>query len=127
MRRYSSFFLGMIKVLLLITGITISFCIDSAILKQASAEEVFVKYRGYVDLSPFNCDWVTRSSFINRLCYDKKEQYVIVLLRNTYYHYCEVPPSTVKEWKQADSMGRFYNAYIKGRFDCRIFKVPFYK
>ncbi len=92
----------------------------------ATAETVVVKYRGPVDLSPFACEWITRSSVVQRLCYDLRERYVIVNLNGTYYHYCEVPPNIVAAWRQADSMGRFYNAQVKGRFDCRVLRVPSY-
>lgn len=94
---------------------------------SAAAETVVVKYRGPVDLAPFNCEWVTRSSLVKRLCYDAHEEYVIVNLTGTYYHYCEVPPDIVTAWKQADSMGRFYNAQVKGQFDCRVHRIPPYK
>ncbi len=93
---------------------------------SATAETVYVKYRGSVDLAPFECEWISRSSVVKRLCYDSKEQYVIVNLKGTYYHYCEVPIRVVANWRQAVSMGRYYNAQIKGRFDCRIFHVPSY-
>lgn len=126
MRNHSCFFLNKIKLLIIITAVILLFCFDSSIPNQATAEKVYVKYRGYVDLSPFSCEWITISSFINRLCYDKKDHYVIVQLRNTYYHYCEVPKSIVDEWRHAKSMGRFYNSYIKGNFDCRFFRVPDY-
>ena len=85
--------------------------------RPPGAEIVDVKYRGQVDLAPFNCEWVTRSSVVGRLCYDSKERYVIVDLGGTYYHYCEVPPEIVSDWHKADSMGRYYNAEVKGRFD----------
>ena len=90
------------------------------------AETVNVKYRGDVDLAPFSCEWVSRSSVVNRLCYDSKEQYVIVKLKATYYHYCEVPASIIDNWRNADSMGRYYNANLKGRYDCRVNRVPQY-
>jgi hypothetical protein len=93
---------------------------------RADAETVSVKYGGMVDLAPFHCEWITRSSFINRLCYDSKEGYAIVNLNGTYYHYCEVPAWIVDQWRNAESMGRYYNAYVKGRFDCRINRVPAY-
>jgi hypothetical protein len=89
-------------------------------------ETVNVKYRGEVDLAPFDCEWVTGSSVVNRLCYDSKEQYVIVSLGGIYYHYCEVPAEIVRRWREADSMGRFYNAQVKGRFDCRVNRMPIY-
>ena len=93
---------------------------------SVGAETVIVKYRGPVDLARMSCESITRSSFINRLCYDAKEKYVIVQLDATYYHYCGVPADIVSDWRTADSMGRFYNAQIKGRFDCRQGHVPDY-
>ena len=93
----------------------------------AYAESVNVKYRGVVNLASFECEWIDRSSFINRLCYDSKERYVIVLLKNTYYHYCDVPSNIISSWKVASSMGRFYGDYIKGNFDCRINYLPSYE
>jgi len=42
------------------------------IVSAAHAETVEVKYRGPVDLAPFACEAVTRSSFIERVCYDEK-------------------------------------------------------
>ncbi|TYL95951.1 KTSC domain-containing protein [Bradyrhizobium rifense] len=97
----------------------------------ADAETVDVKYRGSVDLKPFTCQDITRSSVVNRLCYDASNQYVIVQLKTTYYHYCEMPKSVVDEWLAADSMGRYYNAKIKGTgkdgpYDCRTHRVPAY-
>jgi len=93
---------------------------------HAHADAVWVKYRGLVDLTPFHCDWIERSTLVKRLCYDAKEQYVVVNLTGTYYHYCEVPAGIVNDWLAAESMGRFYNAIVKGRFDCRQNRVPSY-
>jgi hypothetical protein len=92
-----------------------------------SAEQVMVKYRGVVDLKPFECEWYTRSSLVQRICFDARETYLLVNLNGTYYHYCEVPRSTVAAWRSADSLGRFYNQNVKGRFDCRVSRVPDYK
>jgi KTSC domain len=92
----------------------------------ASAETVDVKYRGTLDLAPFACTDVTRSSFIRRVCFDKAKSYMVISLNGTYYHYCSIPPSTVEALMNADSMGRFFNAQVKGRFDCRLNLVPEY-
>ena len=64
-----------------------------------------------------------RSSFVHRICYDADESHVVVLLRDTYYAYCEVDAPTVGAWLAADSKGRYYNQNIKseaveGRFAC---------
>jgi hypothetical protein len=90
------------------------------------SEEVAVKYRGSVNLKPFDCRDITRSSFIQRVCYDKKNEYMLINLNGTYYHYCEIDSDTVSSLIGADSMGRYFNASIKGRFDCRTHRVPEY-
>ncbi|MBK7136771.1 MAG: KTSC domain-containing protein [Rhodocyclales bacterium] len=91
------------------------------------AETVNVKYRGPVDLAPFQCVSINRSSLVTRVCYDRKEQYMVIGLQGTYYHYCEIDPGTVSALRGAQSMGRFFNSNIKGRFDCRMNRVPTYK
>jgi hypothetical protein len=102
-----------------------------AMITLAKAETVEVKYRGPVDLKTFACQDVTRSSFIHRVCYDKANQYMVIQLRSTYYHYCELPEVTHKALMDAPSMGRYYNANIKGTgsdgpYDCRTHRVPRY-
>lgn len=85
----------------------------------AQAETIFVKYRGMVDLREFNCT-NTESSVVHRICYKKADKYLVVLLTDTYYHYCQIPQDVVQQWLSADSKGKFYNAKIKGNFDCRL-------
>jgi KTSC domain len=97
----------------------------------ADAETVDVKYRGVVDLKPFACTDTPRSSFIQRVCYDNAQSYMLINLKGTYYHYCELPPTTFDAFVAAPSMGHFYNQKIKGSgsdgpFDCRAHRVPTY-
>jgi hypothetical protein len=61
----------------------------------AGAESVYVKYRGEVDLKSFNCTDVSRSSFIQRVCYDQRNEYMLISLNGTFYHYCEIGAATV--------------------------------
>ncbi|MHC2332844.1 hypothetical protein [Bradyrhizobium sp. USDA 4454] len=56
----------------------------------AAAETIDVKYYGKLDLAPFACTAVSRSSFINRACYDQSQQFMVVQLRSVYYPYCEI-------------------------------------
>jgi hypothetical protein len=98
---------------------------------EVRSETVDVKYRGPVDLKPFECRDTPRSSFIQRLCYDKAQSYMLINLRGTFYHYCELPPATFDALASAPSMGQFYNANIKGTgsdgpYDCRTHRVPPY-
>lgn len=97
----------------------------------AEAETVDVKYRGPVDLKPFNCQNITRSSFINRVCYDQSNQYMIIQLNSVYYHYCDLPKSTLDALLAAPSMGQYFNGNIKGSgkdgpYDCRTHRTPKY-
>jgi hypothetical protein len=96
------------------------------VTQRVRSEVVQVKYRGEVDLKSFSCADVTQSSFIKRVCYDRMNEYVLISLNGTYYHYCEMPDAIVSSLMSAESMGRFYNASIKGHFDCRTRKVPAY-
>ena len=44
--------------------------------------------------------------------------------QGTYYHYCRMPGAVVADWRTADSLGRFYLANVRGRFDCRLGGIP---
>jgi hypothetical protein len=97
----------------------------------AEAETIDVKYYGSLDLKTFACTDVTRSSFINRACYDKAKQFMVVQLKGTYYPYCEMPATAYDAFLNASSMGQYYNANIKGSgkdgpFDCRTHVKPTY-
>ena len=52
---------------------------------------------------------------------------MLIALRDTYYHYCGIDSGTVSELMGASSMGRFFNCYIKGQFDCRTGRVRNYQ
>ena len=95
-------------------------------ISKFSSEIVDVKYRGPVDLNYFSCTNFDRSSLVRRVCYDRSNNYMVISLNGIYYHYCEIDSGTVASLLSADSMGRFYNASIKGRFDCRVNRVPSY-
>jgi hypothetical protein len=92
----------------------------------AATETVDVKYRGPVDLESFACKDTPQSSFVRRVCFDKANSYMLIQLQGTWYHYCEIDPGTVGSLLGAESVGRYFNASIKGRFDCRTNRVPNY-
>jgi hypothetical protein len=87
------------------------------------AETVEVETRGKVDLKPFACQDITRSSLVNRVCYDAADRVMIVQLNSAYSRYCDVPQATRDEFLNAPSMGQYYKANIKGletaeRYEC---------
>lgn len=101
------------------------------IATPACSDVIDVKYYGHLDLTPFVCTDITRSSFINRACYDKAKRFMVVQLKAVYYPYCEMPAVTYDAFLAAPSMGKYFNANIKGSgsdgpFDCRTHPVPKY-
>lgn len=94
-----------------------------------AAEIVDVKDRGAVDLKPFNCQDITRSSVISRVCYDAESRRMLVQRHAVYHQYCDLPKDTIDAFLNAPSMGRYYRANIEGAdgsepYDCRPHKVP---
>jgi hypothetical protein len=73
-----------------------------SIVGTCRSETVEVKYRGPVDLTPFKCVSIDRSSFIRRVCYDAANTYMIVKLNETYYHYCDIDNRTVDNFEAAE-------------------------
>jgi hypothetical protein len=88
----------------------------------ADAETVAVEGRGAVNLAPFACQDITRSSLVNRVCYDAANGVMIVQVKTAYSQYCGVPEGARDNFLNAPSMGQYYNANIKGsaaRYECR--------
>jgi len=105
------------------------FLIGLAGASWADAETVNVEGRGAVDLTPFVCQDVTRSSLVNRVCYDAADQTMIVQLNSVYSQVCGVPEATRDRFLNAPSMGQYYNANIKGpgaeaRYECEPHRAP---
>jgi hypothetical protein len=106
-----------------------SFLVLLAGASWADAETVNVEGRGAVDLRPFVCQDITRSSLVNRVCYDAPNQTMIVQLNAVYSQYCDVPGATRDGFLNAPSMGQYYNANIKGsgaaaRYQCEPRRAP---
>ncbi|QGU20770.1 KTSC domain-containing protein [Mesorhizobium huakuii 7653R] len=96
---------------------------------SAFAETVDVKYRGPVDLANFECSGELDSSVVKRVCYNADHAYMLIRLKQTWYHYCEIDQGTVSALLAAESKGAFYNESIKdaatgGKFGCRDKPIP---
>jgi hypothetical protein len=105
--------------------------IYAALSGTAIAETISVKYRGPVPLDTFRCATIDRSSLVERVCYDATQEYMLIMLQGTYYHYCEIDQGTVDGLLTAPSLGKYFNANIKGTgsdgpFDCRTHRMPEY-
>ncbi|MER9528819.1 KTSC domain-containing protein [Mesorhizobium sp. M0309] len=94
-----------------------------------AAETVDVKYRGPVDLAKFQCTGELDSSVVKRVCYNAEHSYMLIRLKQVWYHYCEIDQGTVSALLAAESKGSFYYSNIKdsgtgGKFGCRDKPVP---
>ena len=112
--------------------VTLRFIIPSVlalICQVATAETVQVKYHGVVSLDAFACADVRENSDVSRICYDKAERYMVIQLKTTYYHYCEIDAATVQGLLSASSKRKFFETRIRGSgadgpFDCRTHPIP---
>lgn len=93
-------------------------------ISLANSYSIYVKYRGYVDVSEFQNLDLKSSSFVKEIFFDSKSNYLIVNLKGTYYQYCRVPNSIVSKWVNSYSLGKYYLRNIKGNYDCRLGGVP---
>ncbi|RYH59294.1 MAG: KTSC domain-containing protein, partial [Alcaligenaceae bacterium] len=77
----------------------------------------------------FNCADVNEGSDVSRVCYDKAARYMVIRLKTTYYHYCEIDAATVRSFQTASSKRQFFETRIRGTgadgpFDCRTHPIP---
>ena len=68
----------------------------------------------------------SRSSLVTDAWYDESHAYMVVGLKDVYYHYCRMPIDAWDAFGSAGSFGQHYNRLIKGRYDCRVGGVPEY-
>ncbi len=81
----------------------------------ADADVVDVRNVGPVDLAPFVCADITRSTMIGRACYDQAKRSAVIEIRSIYRQYCDLPKATFDALLDAPSMGQFYLNEIGGK------------
>jgi hypothetical protein len=87
-------------------------------------ETVEVEDHGAVELKSFNCQDVTRSSVINRVCYDAETHRMLVQRYVSYRQYCGLPQDKVDMFLNAPSMGRFFKTEIEGGDEGGPYECP---
>lgn len=92
------------------------------------AQDIYVKYRGYVNVDNANFKHlnIQDSSIIHDMYYDASNNYLIIKIQSTNYHYCGLPKSVIHKWISSSSLGRYYLSNIKGNYDCRVYPMPRY-
>jgi len=86
----------------------------------ANADVVEVADIGRVDLAPYVCTDITRSTMISRACYDDARRVAVIEVRARYRQLCDMPKMTFNALLAAPSIGQFYLKHIRGeyRFAC---------
>ena len=116
-----------IYVLLLLAGCASSNSAESQ--EQWTPNYVNVEYRADpVDIAAPYFEPLGRSdsSVVEGAWFDSENEYLVINLQGTVYHYCGIGSSTWSSLKSAESMGSYFQDSIKGNFDCRVFPVPVY-
>jgi hypothetical protein len=85
------------------------------------AETVEVKDRGAVNLRLFACHDITRSSLVNRVCYDAAKRSMIVQVNSVYFQHCDMPQGMLDSLLNAPSMGQYYRSKIAGAGPNRLY------
>lgn len=88
------------------------------------SETVETGERRRIDLATFECRDISRSTVLQRVCYDRAQQNLVVAVEGRYDRYCGVAAETVDSLLGAPSMGQFFNRTISretagSRYDCR--------
>lgn len=90
---------------------------------------VKIKYRDdNVNISASNFKPLDKSdSTVKGAWYDSSNEYMVIKLGSTYYHYCGMPSSVWRDFSSASSLDSTYQNDIKGNFDCRENPIPRYE
>ena len=90
----------------------------------ADADVVEVRNAGPVDLAPFVCTDITRSTMIGRACYNEAQRAAVIQVRSTYRQFCDMPKATFDALLDAPSMGQFYLRQIRGTASGSSYACP---
>ncbi len=104
--------------------ISVVFLFTSA--EASACEKAYIKYRDTpVCLDQgFEYKSTDKSSWIRGAWYDSVNNYFLINLKGTMYHYCGFTLNKWESFKTASSFGKFYGSQIKGRYDCRLGGIP---
>jgi len=93
---------------------------DTPALADVRAEWVTVKYRDTpANVAEFAELGRNDSSLVIDAWYDASNDYMVISLTGTNYHYCAFPTSAWDDLRSASSMRSHYHDHIKGNYDCR--------
>ena len=96
---------------------------------SSDSGSIEVKYRNDrvpVGNDSFETLGFTSDSTVKNAWYDASEEYLVIRLNSTNYHYCEVPRSVWDGLKDTGSPYTHYQDALRGNYDCRTHHLPTY-
>ena len=57
------------------------------------------------------------SSFIDSAVYNEEKQSLRIEIKGFWYYYYGITPQKVSRFKKAESKGRYFTQYIKGKYE----------
>ncbi len=93
-----------------------------------SSQLIDIKYRdSQVDVGQERFSHLSSNDdTLKEAWYDSSNEYLIINLGGTNYHYCEAPDKIWSELKSSNSHYRYYTNNIRGDYDCRYNYMPTY-
>ena len=91
--------------------------VEGAMLSERPGRSVWLAQTSRSQPEPW-CQAITRSSFVNGICYDELRRLMSLKLNSRWYDYCNVAPGLVHQLVSAPSIGRYFHAEIRGRYEC---------
>jgi hypothetical protein len=85
---------------------------------DSSGEIVDLKYGDSINLSGYDSFDTSKSSFIEGAWYLNRTEHLILDLGTSNYEYCDVPKKIWNSFKNAESLGSYYNSNIKNVYSC---------
>ena len=83
--------------------------------------------RSHVDVSGFDHFEFEDDDELPEAWYDAENEYLLLCLEDTVYHYTRVPADVWTELKGEEDAMSFYEMEIEGNYDARDGGVPSYK
>ena len=102
--------------------LTITLFLSLMLLVPSSVSAIRVQHIGEVDIRDYNCQNTPESSFIDFICWARQPNHrpnLLASLNWNAYGWCGVPEHIITGWRSAYSKGKYFNAYVKGKYSCR--------
>lgn len=93
--------------------------LDKHYSSDAENNYVIVNNFGKVNLIGYRKKMFNPSPLLQEIYYNKKEERIILKIKDTFLIYCALSEKKLQEWKWSDSHEEYYYKNIKGQHSCK--------